>query len=202
MKVMYKIKEAIIVEGTYDKIKLSGFIDGVIITTHGFAVYTNENFIRTIVHMAETTGIVILTDSDSAGLRIRNFIKQKAAKGIVKHAYVPDIFGVERRKRKASAEGLLGVEGMSEEIIINALRDAGCTIDDKAENIIKGDITKADLYMLGLSGGQESQALRQKVSNELGVPAKLSANMLLDVINRLVTYDELVKIVQRISENN
>lgn len=199
---MYKIKEAIIVEGTYDKIKLSGFIDGVIITTHGFAVYTNENFIKTIQRMAETTGIVILTDSDSAGLRIRNFVKQKAANGIVKHAYVPDIEGVERRKSKASAEGLLGVEGMSEEIIINALREAGCTIDDKSDDAIKGDITKADLYMLGLSGGKESQMLRQKLSHELGVPAKLSANMLLDVINRLVTYDELVKIVQRISAND
>lgn len=199
---MYKIKEAIIVEGTYDKIKLSGFIDGVIITTHGFAVYTNEDYIKTIQHMAQTTGIVILTDSDSAGLRIRNFIKQKAVDGVVKHAYVPDISGVERRKRKSSAEGLLGVEGMSEEIIINALREAGCTIDDKSDDIIKDDVTKADLYMLGLSGGKESQALRQRLSHELGVPAKLSSNMLLDVINRLVTYDELVEIVQKISANS
>lgn len=198
---MYKIKEAVIVEGDYDKIKLSGFIDGVIITTHGFAVYTNENFIKTIQHMAETTGIVILTDSDSAGLRIRNFIKQKVLNGVVKHAYVPDIRGVEKRKRTASAEGLLGVEGMSEKIIINALREAGCTIDDKTDDGVKGDVTKTDLYMLGLSGGKHSQELRQKLSQELGVPAKLSANMLLEVINRLVTYDELVEIVQKISVN-
>lgn len=196
---MYKVKEAIIVEGNYDKIKLSGFIDGVIITTHGFAVYTNEEFTETIRKMAETVGIVILTDSDSAGIRIRNFVKQKAAGGIVKHAYVPDIAGVERRKRKASAEGLLGVEGMSEEIIMNALREAGCTIDDVSEVTMSGDITKADLYMLGLSGGKKSQEMRQKLSHELGVPAKLSANMLLDVVNKLVTYDELVKIVQKIS---
>ncbi len=199
---MYKIKEAIVVEGNYDKIKLSGFIDGVIITTHGFAVYTNEDFIKTIVRMAETTGIVILTDSDSAGLRIRNFVKQKAAGGTVKHAYVPDIVGVERRKRSASAEGLLGVEGMSEDVIINALREAGCTIDDISDDGIKGDVTKSDLYMLGLSGGKDSQMLRQKLAGELGVPAKLSANMLLDVINRLVTYDELVKIIQKISANS
>ena len=196
---MYRIKEAIIVEGAYDKIKLSGFIDGVILTTHGFAVYTNPDFIATIKRLAEETGIVILTDSDSAGLRIRNFVKQQAASGKVLHAYVPDIAGKEKRKRTASAEGLLGVEGMSEDIIINALKQAGCTVDDSAQDGKKSGITKTDLYMLGLSGGSGSRELREKLSHEIGVPAKLSANMLLDVLNRLVTLDELKNIIDRIN---
>ena len=198
---MYKIKEAVIVEGNYDKIKLSDFLDGIIVTTHGFAVYTNEDFINTICELAKKTGIVILTDSDSAGMRIRNFIKEKAKDGIVKNAYVPDITGKERRKRTASKEGLLGVEGMSEEIIIKALRDAGCVIDNAESNTKQGNITKTDLYLLGLSGGENSRELRCKLSKELNIPAKLSANMLLDVLNRLVTLDELVEIIQRISPN-
>ncbi len=196
---MYKIKEAVIVEGIYDKNKLEGFLDGVILTTHGFAVYSNDDFVKTIQLLAEKTGIVIFTDSDSAGMRIRSFIKQKVRPELVKHAYAPDISGTERRKRRASAEGLLGVEGMSEEIIIKALRDAGCTIDGvKGDPAADGGITKTDLYMLGLSGGSGSKELRERLSREIGVPARLSANMLLDVLNRLVSLDELVEIVQKI----
>lgn len=157
---MYKVKEAIIVEGIYDKTKLEGFIDGIILTTHGFAVYTNEDFIKTIQELARKIGIVILTDSDSAGVRIRNFVKQTVREGVVKHAYVPDIVGKERRKSHASKEGLLGVEGMSEETIIKSLRDAGCEIDDISDTGKEGDITKADLYMLGLSGGKDSVQLQ------------------------------------------
>ena len=197
---MHTIKEAVIVEGNYDKIKLSGFLDGIIITTHGFAVYTNDDFVKTIQELAKKTGIVIFTDSDSAGMRIRNFIKQKITDGEVKHAYIPDIKGKERRKREASKEGLLGVEGMTEEIIIKPLRDAGCEIDDEVSNAKTSQITKADLYMLGLSGGSESSELRRKLSAEINIPARISANMLLDVLNRLYTYDELVEIVQRIKE--
>lgn len=197
---MHTIKEAVIVEGNYDKIKLSGFLSGIIITTHGFAVYTNDDFVKTIQELAKKTGIVIFTDSDSAGMRIRNFIKQKITDGEVKHAYIPDIKGKERRKREASKEGLLGVEGMTEEIIIKALRDAGCEIDDEVSDAKTSQITKADLYMLGLSGGSESSELRRKLSAEINIPARISANMLLDVLNRLYTYDELVEIVQRIKE--
>ena len=195
---MYKIKEAIIVEGNYDKIKLSGFIDGIIITTHGFAIYSNEEYIKTIERLANETGIVILTDSDWAGMRIRNFVKQKAGKGIVKHAYIPDIEGKEKRKKERSAEGLLGVEGMTEEVIIKALRDAGCEIDNADTEIKNRGITKSDLFMLGLSGGKNSHKLRESLSEKLGFPSRLSANMLLDVLNRIMTYDELVEIVQRI----
>ena len=145
---MYKIKEAIIVEGNYDNIKLSGFIDGIIMTTHGFAIYSNEEYIKTIERLANETGIVILTDSDWAGMRIRNFVKQKAGKGIVKHAYIPDIEGKEKRKKERSAEGLLGVEGMTEEVIIKALRDAGCEIDNADTEIKNSGITKSDLLWM------------------------------------------------------
>lgn len=194
---MYKIKEAVIVEGVYDKIKLSGFLDGIILTTHGFAVYNNDDFIQTIKKIAEETGIVILTDSDSAGFRIRSFIKQKLPAEQVKHAYIPDIEGVERRKAKASAEGLLGVEGMSEEIIIKALRDAGCTIDDHSgTKREERAITKSDLYRLGLTGGKDSRVRRERLSYTLGMPAKLSSNMLLDVLNRLLTLEQLEEIVK------
>lgn len=199
---MHTIKEAVIVEGIYDKNKLESFLDGVILTTHGFAVYRNDDFVKTIQKLAEKTGIVILTDSDSAGLRIRSFIKQKVPADLVKHAYVPDIEGVERRKRKASAEGLLGVEGMSEEIILKALRDAGCTIDDSESEGAQSRITKADLFSLGLSGGGGARGLRERLAEELGVPAKLSANMLLEVLNRMVSLEELVEIVQKIKEKN
>lgn len=192
---MYRIKEAVIVEGTYDKIKLSGFLDGIIITTHGFAIYSNEDYINTIKKLAEETGIVILTDSDSAGFRIRNFIKQKVPPQCVKHAYVPDIEGVERRKTRASKEGLLGVEGMTEEIIIDALRKAGCTIDGDGAKTKSGGITKADLYRLGLTGGTNSREKRETLTRKLGIPAKISSNMLIDVLNRLVTLDELEEIV-------
>ena len=195
---MHRIKEAVIVEGIYDKNKLEGFLGGVILTTHGFAVYSNDDFVKTIQRLADTTGIVILTDSDSAGMRIRNFIKQKVDPSKVKHAYVPDIHGTERRKRKASAEGLLGVEGMSENVIITALREAGCTIDDDSSQVASAGITKADLYAMGLTGGSGSKELRGRISREIGVPAKLSANMLLEVLNRTVSRDELVDIVQKI----
>ncbi|MBQ3426389.1 MAG: DUF4093 domain-containing protein [Clostridia bacterium] len=198
---MYRIKEAIIVEGSHDKIKLSGFIDGLILTTHGFAVYTNPDFAVAIKRLAGTCGIVILTDSDSAGMRIRNFVKQKAAGGRVLHAFVPDIHGKERRKKKMSAEGLLGVEGMSEEIIIKVLRDAGCTIDDVKSEGKEGGIKKSDLYFMGLSGTPEAAMRRRELCNRLGIPAHLSANMLLDVLNRLLTYEELESLVAGGNDN-
>lgn len=197
---MYKVKEVIIVEGTYDKIKLSSFIEGIILTTHGFAVYSNDEFIDTFSEFAKRLGIVILTDSDHAGQRIRNFIKDKVKEGTVLHAYIPDVEGKERRKSTASAEGLLGVEGMTEEIIIKALRDAGCTVDDEIQEDKDSKITKAQLYLLGITGGKNSREIRQKLSKEINVPVSLSTNMLLDVLNRLYTYDELVDIIQRISQ--
>lgn len=192
---MYKIKEAIIVEGTYDKIKLSSFIEAIIFVTGGFSVISNKKKLASIKTLAEQTGIVILTDSDSAGFKIRNYIKQSITTGTVKHAYIPDILGKEKRKSKPGKEGLLGVEGISPEIIIKVLRDAGCVINGESECKKNTDpITKADLYLLGLSGNADSEKKRHTLSRELGMPSKISANMLVSVLNRLMTRDEFSKL--------
>lgn len=203
---MYKIKETIVVEGVYDKIKLSRFIDGVIMTTNGFGVFRDSRILKSIRSMAEKTGIVILTDSDSAGFKIRNYIKQAMPEGSVKHAYIPDVYGKEKRKSEAGKEGLLGVEGIDDNIILEALRTSGCTIDGEVAAPKEGrKITKADLYKKGLSGGEGSGALRAALAKELGIPMKISANMMLNILNRLLCYEEFCEIVQtirdRIGEN-
>lgn len=189
---MYSIKEAIIVEGTYDQIKLSGFIDGIIIKTNGFSIFNDKKKLETIRTLAEKTGIVILTDSDTAGFKIRNYIKQSIPEEMVKHAYVPDIRGKEKRKNRASKEGLLGVEGINESVIIKALKDSGCEINGISEQKEKSrEITKTDLYLLGLSGGEDSSKKRIQLCSELGIPAKISSNMLTAVLNRLFDYEQL-----------
>ena len=182
---MYKIKETIVVEGIYDKIKLSRFIDAVIIVTNGFCVFSDDRILESIKKMADETGIVILTDSDSAGFKIRNYIKQSLPKEKVKHAYVPDVHGKEKRKREPGKEGLLGVEGIKGSA--TAVK-AGC------------EITKADLYKAGLSGGDGSGEKRNALAHSLGIPMKISANMLLDLLNRLLNYDEICEIVQNIDD--
>jgi ribonuclease M5 len=198
---MYQIKEAIIVEGVYDKIKLSRFIDGIIFQTHGFSIFSNPDGMKTIEKLAQRTGIVILTDSDSAGFKIRHFIKQSLPADQVKHAYIPDVHGKEKRKAKPGKEGLLGVEGISEEVILDALKKAGCTIDGSKSAPKAGrKITKATLYQDGFSGGEKSAGLRRAMAKELGLPSKISANMLLDVLNRLVSLEEYHEIVQVIKE--
>ena len=178
---MYKVKETIVVEGIYDKIKLSRFIDAVIIVTNGFCVFSDDRILESIKKMADETGIVILTDSDSAGFKIRNYIKQSLPKEKVKHAYVPDVHGKEKRKREPGKEGLLGVEGIKDDIILDSL-------------------TKADLYKAGLSGGIGSGEKRNALAHSLGIPMKISANMLLDLLNRLLNYDEFCEIVQNIDD--
>ncbi|MDO4618424.1 MAG: DUF4093 domain-containing protein [Clostridia bacterium] len=199
---MYRIKEAILVEGVYDKIKLSRFIDAVILVSNGFSIRNNKPLQKTIITMAEKTGLIILTDSDSAGIKIRNFVKQLTPNAKILHAYTPEIKGKEKRKEHLSKEGLLGVEGIDEDIIMNALRQSGATIDGEKEKPkeIK-PITKADMFRLGLSGKEESAVLRQELAKKLGLPSKLSSNMLLDVINRLLTSDELSMMVDDINNS-
>lgn len=196
---MYTIKEAIIVEGTYDKIKLSGFLEGIILKTDGFSVFNNKKAQESIKTLAKSTGIVILTDSDSAGLKIRSFLSNLAKDGKVLHAYIPQIEGKEKRKTVASKSGFLGVEGITEEIIISALKNSGAKINGrKIPKKSESPITKTDLFILGLSGGENSMLLRQKLAKELGLPSEISANMLLGVINRLLTLDELTKLVENL----
>lgn len=196
---MYRVKETIIVEGVYDKIKLSGFIDSMIFTTQGFAIFNNKHAQQSVKTLAEKNGIVILTDSDAAGIKIRNFVKQLVPAEKVKHAYIPEISGKERRKTKFSKEGFLGVEGISDEIILNALKKSGCTIDgtpDKIKNSKK--VTKTDFFRLGLTGGENSAETRKKLALALGLPSKLSANMLLDAVNQMITPEELSKLLENI----
>ena len=196
---MYTVKETLIVEGTYDKIKLSGFIDSIIFTTNGFAVFKNKQAQRSIRTFAEKTGIVILTDSDSAGIKIRNFVKQLAKDGRVLHAYIPELQGKEKRKTAPGKEGLLGVEGISEEIIMDAIRKSGATVNgERGSCREKKPVTKADFYAMGLSGGKNSEELRRKLAKKLGIPSKLSSNMLLSAVNRMLTSEELAEIIGEI----
>lgn len=185
---MIKINEAIIVEGKYDKIKLASVIDAVIIVTNGFGIFKDREKLELIRYYAQKTGIIILTDSDSAGRKIRGYIKGAVKNGSVRNVHIPDIFGKEKRKTKASAEGKLGVEGVEIGIILEAFEKAGITA---SENALPRDITKLTLYELGLSGGKDSSLLRKKLQLSLGLPSLLSAVSLIEVLNTMMTAEEL-----------
>ena len=193
---MLKIKEAVIVEGKYDKIKLSNFIDGLIITTEGFGVFKDKEKQQLIRHLAKTRGLLVLTDSDGAGFVIRSFLKGIVPPEQVKNAYIPDIFGKEKRKASPSKEGKLGVEGLSEEILSQAIARSGatCTITDSVQKSVDA-ITKADLFLLGLSGCDNAAENRDKLKKRLNLPQKLTPNSLLAVLNCLMTRNELIQIM-------
>ena len=194
---MIKIDRAVIVEGRYDKIKLSSILDAVIIETEGFGIFNNKEKQRLIRRLADTKGLLILTDSDSAGFKIRSFIKGIVPAETIKHAYIPDIFGKEKRKTEASKEGKLGVEGVKKELILEALEKAGvfCEETEKTE---KREITKLDLYEDGLSGRADSDALRKKLLFHLQLPERLTSNALVQILNTFLTYDEYKKAVEEI----
>ena len=185
---MLSIKEAIIVEGKYDKIKLSSIIDGLIIETDGFSIFNNKDQLNLIRKLARTNGILILTDSDAAGFKIRNFLKGAVPTELVKHAYIPDVLGKEKRKTQHSKEGKLGVEGISKEIIIEALNKSGVLCEDR-ENISQ-KITKTDLYNDGLSGCPNSFEKRRQLLKNLDLPERLTSNSLLQILNAMITYEE------------
>lgn len=194
---MVRVKEAIIVEGRYDKNTVSQVVDGVIIETSGFGIFSDDDRMRLIRRLAESCGVIVLTDSDSAGFLIRGHIKGAVPTGSVKHAYIPDRPGKERRKRNFSKEGKLGVEGMRPDVILDALRKAGATFigeaDEPAERAEK--LTKADLYALGLSGGKDSAERRQALFKRLDLPERLTANGLLEVLNALYSRDEALELI-------
>lgn len=188
-----KIKEVIIVEGKYDKIAVESAVDATVIETKGFGIFSDRERLKLIKEIAEKRGIIILTDSDGAGLVIRNYLKG-AVKDKVKQAYVPGIKGKERRKKSPSKEHLLGVEGMDRNIILNALLSAGATTDDgdgTREN--KNPITKGDLYELGLSGKEGSAEKRRTLLKKLGLPENLSSNAMLDYINILYSREDIYR---------
>ena len=189
---MEKINEVIVVEGRYDKNALSQIVDAVIIETGGFAVFNNKQKQKLLRKMAEERGLIVLTDSDGAGFVIRNFIRGCVEPKYVKHAYIPDIAGKERRKKTGSKEGTLGVEGMRPEVLLNALRQAGASFSDRADG--KEKITKVDMFRLGLSGGTDSSRKRAELIQKLDLPAKLSADALLDILNAIMSREEFYEL--------
>ncbi len=195
---MIKISRAVIVEGRYDKIKLNSVLDALIIETEGFGIFNNKEKQRLIRRLAEEKGLLILTDSDSAGFKIRSFIKGIVPEEQIKHAYIPDIFGKEKRKTEYSKEGKLGVEGVKPQIIIDALEKAGILCEE-TDYIEKRVITKLDLYEDGLSGKENSDILRKKLLKHLDLPERLTSNALIQVLNTFLTYEEYKKAVEEIN---
>ncbi len=189
---MKRIRETIIVEGRYDINKLKQCVDAHIVETAGFGIFNDKEKRELIATLAKKNGIIILTDCDGAGQVIRNFLKGIVSEGSVKHAYIPEIEGKERRKTDRSKAGFLGVEGMADEVIINALKAAGATFDDE-ETAPSAMLTKQDMYFYGLSGGEGSADLRKKLAKKLNLPSILSANALLSAINMIFTKEEFEK---------
>lgn len=182
---MVKVKQAIVVEGRYDKNTLSQIVDCPIFETNGFGVMKNKELVSLLRAAAQARGLVIFTDPDGAGFVIRNYLKGVLPKEGVLHAYVPDIFGKERRKLAPGKEGKLGVEGMTREIILKALRESGAELDGEATEQSADPITKQDLFLLGLSGGADSSAKRKALQKKLALPEHMSANALLQALNLL-----------------
>lgn len=192
---MIKVKEAIICEGKYDKIRLSGIFDTVIITTDGFGIFKDPEKKALIRLLAENCGLILLTDSDSAGQMIRKYLEKLVPRDRVKNLYLPEIKGKEKRKSSPSAAGLLGVEGTDNEIILAAAKRAG--ILSEITDVPKKKITKTDLFNLGLSGGVGSKEKRKSLLSYLKLPTILTANSLLDVINSFYSYEEFLSEVRK-----
>ncbi len=192
---MIRIKQAIIVEGKYDKIRLSTLVDAVIIVLNGFSIYKDKETQELIKSLAEKSGIIILTDSDSAGFQIRSFIRGFVKKGEIINVYTPDIFGKERRKREPSKQGKIGVEGIEGEILLEAFRKAGVTADETQERT--DPITKADLMDLGLIGGEGASERRAELQRSLGLPELLSANILIQILNVMYTKGEFINLFNK-----
>ena len=191
---MLKIKEAIVVEGRYDKNTLSQILDAAIFETNGFGIFKDSQKMDLLRRVAETRGLIVFTDSDGAGFVIRNRIKSCIPGELLKHAYIPDVYGKERRKDAPGKEGKLGVEGMTREVIYDALRRSGATIE--GENVPPtAAITKQDMMELGLSGGKDSGAKRLALLKKLNLPEHMSANALLQALNVLYSLDELTSFV-------
>lgn len=193
---MVKIKEAIVVEGRYDKNTLSQILDAPILETSGFGIFKNKEQMALLRAVAEKRGLIVFTDADGAGFVIRNHIKSVIPGKYLKHAYTPDIFGKERRKAAPGKEGKLGVEGMNREVILQSLRRAGATFLDEENMDAKQEITKADLMDLGLYG-PGSNDHRAKLIKKLGFPEKISTNAFLQAVNLLYSVDDLKQALEK-----
>lgn len=198
---MIKLDQVVIVEGKYDKIKLSSLLDACIIETNGFGIFKDPEKLDLIRRLAQSRGIVIVTDSDSAGFLIRHYIQSAVPKEQIKNVYIPEILGKEKRKSKPSKAGTLGVEGIEQKELLKAFERAGVFCDETVfskENVRL--ITKADFYEDGLSGKTDSAAKRQKLLKTLNLPAGLSANALLPVLNSLMNYEEYRELISSLEE--
>ena len=191
---MHSVREVIVVEGRYDKNTLSQVVDAVIIETSGFGIFNDAEKRKLLQMMAEARGLIVLTDSDGAGFVIRNYIKGCVDPKLVKHAYIPDIYGKERRKSAPSREGKLGVEGMKPQVLLDALIRAGVTFDDEENKKTAPRISKADMYARGLSGREGSAEKRARLIKQLGLPERLTADGLLDVLNATMSREEFLSI--------
>ena len=191
---MHSVREVIVVEGRYDKNALSQVVDAVIIETSGFGIFNDAEKRKLLQTMAEARGLIVLTDSDGAGFVIRNYIKGSVDPKLVKHAYIPDIYGKERRKSAPSREGKLGVEGMKPQVLLDALIRAGATFDDEENKKTAPRISKADMYARGLSGREGSAEKRARLIKQLGLPERLTADGLLDVLNATMSREEFLSI--------
>ena len=197
---MVKIKEAIVVEGRYDKNTLAQIVDATILETSGFGIFKDKQQMKLLRKAAEKRGLIVFTDADGAGFVIRNHIKSAIPGKYLKHAYTPDILGKERRKAAPGKEGKLGVEGMRPEVILDALRKAGATIEGETETRTMQEITKADLVVLGLSGMPGSEENRKRLVKKLDLPERISPNGLLQALNLLYTLEELTELMEQIND--
>ena len=192
---MVKIKEAIVVEGRYDKNTLAQIVDAPILETSGFGIFKDKEQLSFLRKVAHQRGLIVFTDSDGAGFVIRNHLKSAIAPKYLKHAYIPDVYGKERRKTAAGKEGKLGVEGMPPDVILEALRRAGASFENE-DNHTPQTITKQDLVELGLSGGKDSSEKRKALLKQLELPEHMSANAMLQALNLLYTAEELRQLIQ------
>lgn len=193
---MVKIKEAIVVEGKYDKNTLSQLVDTAVFQTDGFGVMNNKELLGFLRQVAQTRGLIILTDSDGAGFVIRNYLRGALPKEQVRHAYIPDIYGKEKRKAAPGKEGKLGVEGMPPEVLLEVLRNAGATFEDAAAAASGEPITKLDLFELGLSGTPDSSANRLQLLKKLNLPERMSTNAMLEALNVLYNREQFLNMMK------
>ena len=192
---MIHLRQAIVVEGKYDKIRLAPLVDAPILVTGGFRIFKDREQLALLLRLSRQDGILILTDSDTAGFRIRNYIKSAVPKGKIYHAYIPEILGKEPRKDRPSKEGTLGVEGMSLQVLAAALEKSGVLF---AEGPRKDPVTRMDLYEAGLSGGPDSAKKRLALLQALTLPHYLSATALLEAVNALMDREGFFELLKRL----
>jgi len=196
---MVKIREAIVVEGRYDKNTLSQIVDAPIIQTNGFGIMNDKKLLELLRKIAKTRGLIVFTDSDGAGFVIRNYLKSAIPASELKHAYIPDVPGKEKRKSTPSKEGKLGVEGMTSDVILQSLERAGATLEGETEKP-SYSITKQDLVELGLSGRPDASGRRKALLTHLSFPEHMSTNAMLQSLQLLYSLDELKEIVTKVTE--